>query len=100
VTTLKVYKSYSFREKDPIIDRLRTVIADEGKGHGEIALESGVSPATLYNWFSGPTRRPTYACVAAVAATMGYRLTLTKGGAGASVITLRRGDPNRVARKS
>jgi hypothetical protein len=89
MATLKVYKSYSFRDKDPIIDRLRTLISDEGKGHGEIAHESGVSPSTLHNWFSGPTRRPTYACVAATAATMGYTVTLTKRGAGANVVKLR-----------
>jgi hypothetical protein len=93
MATLKVYKSYSFKDKDPIIDRLRTIISDEGKGHGEISHESGVSVSTLHNWFSGPTRRPTYACVAAVAATMGYHVTLTKRGAGARIINLRRSKP-------
>lgn len=85
---LKIYKSYSFKDKDPVIDRLRTIIADEGKAHGEICHESGVSLSTLHNWFSGPTRRPTYACVAAVAATMGYSVTLSKRGAGAKVVVL------------
>lgn len=70
---VKLYKTYVFRDKDPIIDHLRTAIKDDGRRRSEIADGSGVSANTLTNWFEGTTRRPQFATVAAVARCMGPR---------------------------
>jgi len=75
---VKIYKSYNFRNKDPVIDLLRTAIKDSGDSHAEVADASGVSAQTLYNWFSGTTKRPQFATVQAVARSIGYDLMLVK----------------------
>jgi DNA-binding phage protein len=63
--TLKIYASYSFIDKDPVIDYTRTKVYASG-GPAKVARASGVSPTTLYNWYHKKTRRPTFSCVAAV----------------------------------
>lgn len=70
---LRLYRSYMFKDKDPIIDRLKTMISDEGLTYSEVRIISGVSSTTLYNWFEGETRRPQFASIAAVAYSMGYK---------------------------
>jgi transcriptional regulator with XRE-family HTH domain len=88
--SFKPYKSYNFINKDPVVDRLRTIIADEGMKYKEIHEASGVSMTTMWGWFKGKTRRPTHAAVAAVAATMGYSFALTKRKNSANVVQLKR----------
>lgn len=85
--TLNIYKSYSFRDKDPVIDEMRTIIADEGVSYGDIHDLSGVSATTMYGWFNGATRRPQYATVKAVVRALGYDYRLVKVG---KVIHLKR----------
>lgn len=75
---MKLYKSYNFRNKDPIIDELRTAIADEGCSYAEVAEWSGVTTQTLRNWFSGPTKRPQFATVMAVVRGMGLDFKLVR----------------------
>lgn len=70
-TVLKVYRSYLFRNKDPVIDALRTVVSDAHMKYSEIHNVSNVSTTTLYGWFHGRVRRPQFATVAAVARSMG-----------------------------
>ena len=50
------YKSYSFIDKDPVIDIVRTVVQKSGKSFKEIHEEGGATPATLNRWFNGSTR--------------------------------------------
>ncbi len=76
--SLKLYKSYSFKDKDPIIDRVRTMIADEGISYGDLSLQSGVSVTTFYQWFHGKTLRPQFATVMATVRSMGYDLQVVK----------------------
>lgn len=76
--TFKLYKSYAFRDKDPIIQQLRTMIADEGISYGDLSLQSGVSVTTFYQWFHGKTLRPQFATVMATARSMGYDLQVVK----------------------
>ena len=72
---MALYKSYSFRTKDPVIDLLRTAIQLEADAIGvkfsrmchNLEVGSGVKAQTMYNWFTGPTISPRYCCVAAVA---------------------------------
>ena len=68
------YKSYSFVDKDPIIDEVRTLVQQHGATYKNIQQESGVSPATLAGWFSGSTRKPQAATLNAVARSMGWKL--------------------------
>jgi DNA-binding phage protein len=62
---LKVYKSYRFIDKDPIVDYTRTFVYENG-GPATISKASGVTSSTLYSWYKGKTRRPQFATVAAV----------------------------------
>ena len=68
------YKSYNFTEKDPIIDEIRTVVQQHGSTYKDIHEHSGVSTATLTNWFTGPTKRPQAASINAVLRSMGWKL--------------------------
>ena len=73
---IKPYRSYVFRNKDPAIDKIRTVVEDSGKGYLAISESSGVSTTTLYNWFHGKTRRPQFASMNAVALALGHEFRL------------------------
>lgn len=78
---VRVYRTYNFIDKDPIIDQTRTVLQSTlgaEKFIGRAARLSGVSNSTLRNWFEGDTRRPQYATVAAVLSSVGYDLTPKK----------------------
>ena len=72
---LRLYRTYRFIEKDPIIDRMRTMVQDEGlmEKLGAMHEISGVSETTLRNWFFGDTRRPQHSTIAAIATSLGYR---------------------------
>lgn len=84
------YKSYSFLEKDPIIDEIRTVYQGSGFTYKRIHEESGVTTSTLTNWFSGTTRRPQAATVNAVLRCMGYKLGIVPYAAGVISINRKR----------
>lgn len=73
---LKPYKSYVFRNKDPVIDKVRTVVQDSGESYEEIHRASGVSTTALYNWFSGPTKRPQHASLNAVLRALGKQFVI------------------------
>jgi DNA-binding phage protein len=61
-----------FKDKDPIIDILRTIIKDH---HIKtVAEDSGVTETTIYSWLYGVTKRPQYATLNAVFNAMGYSL--------------------------
>lgn len=71
-----VYRTYKFTDKDPMIDKIRTIVGDAHLKYTEIHELSGVSTTTLYNWFLGSTKRPQFATLNAVAMTAGHRLDL------------------------
>ena len=75
---LKAYKSYVFRDKDPVIDKLRTIVADSGMNSTEVSTDSGVSASAIFGWFHGKTRRPQFATVNAVARACGQELVFKK----------------------
>lgn len=77
-STMKFYKSYSFIDKDPVIDLLRTAINDVGMELPEVSERSDVSVSTLYNWFFGVTKRPQHATVMAVTRAIGYDWRLVR----------------------
>jgi hypothetical protein len=70
------YKSYSFTDKDPIIDEVATAIKDSGVNYKWIEQESGVTSNTLRAWFYGNTKKPQAATINAVARSLGYKLAL------------------------
>jgi transcriptional regulator with XRE-family HTH domain len=77
---LRVYRTYSYVDKNPVIDKVRTLIQDEGlmKELKIVHEISGVSTSTLDNWFNGETRSPQHATIAAVITSLGYEETFQK----------------------
>ena len=67
-----LYKSYSFTDKDPVIDKLRTLRERTGLTNAQISEKSGVAASTLYGWFDKKTRRPQHPTVMAVVRGMGF----------------------------
>lgn len=80
MTTLRLYRTYSFRDKDPIIDEVRTLVEEEGllKKLNIVHELSGVSTSTLDNWFNGTTISPQNRTVSAVVTSLGYQRRFTK----------------------
>ena len=76
--TLIPYKTYMFKEKDPVIDQMRTIVQDSGMKQTAIHEASGVSTACMNAWFHGATRRPQFATVNAVARACGQTLEFKK----------------------
>jgi hypothetical protein len=74
--TVGVYKSYNFRTKDPIIDKVRTAISDAEVTYAHIERKSGVTTTTLRAWFGGKTKRPQHATVNAVLRVIGKELAI------------------------
>jgi hypothetical protein len=70
------YKSYSFQDKDPMIDQVRTIIADSHMNRKGIADASGVTVHTIRNWLDGATRKPQAATFNAVLRACGYKLSI------------------------
>ena len=66
MSTLKTYRSYVFKDKDPVIDILRTAVQDSGKSYTDINADSGVAVGTMASWFGGAVKRPQFATVNAV----------------------------------
>jgi transcriptional regulator with XRE-family HTH domain len=75
---MSIYKSYQFVDKDPIIDYLRTVIADYDKSLKQLSLDSGVNQNTIAKWLYGETKRPQAASLNAVLRSCFYKLSITK----------------------
>jgi hypothetical protein len=77
---LRVYRTYSYIDKNPVIDKVRTLIQDEGliKKLPIVHEISGVATTTLDNWFNGKTRSPQHATIAAVITSLGYEEQFVK----------------------
>jgi len=73
VQKISQYLSYRFVDKDPVIDELRTLIADDGSSWQDINARSGVSVTTLRGWFTKNTRRPQSASIEAVGRAIGRK---------------------------
>lgn len=69
---VKIYRTYRFIDKDPIIDAVRTCIQDEKLKYHQVGQLSGVSDGTVKNWLEGETRRPTNITLTAVTSALGY----------------------------
>jgi hypothetical protein len=77
---MRLYKSYVFRNKDPVIDELRTIIQDEtgdkrleSKTLKAIEEDGGPTVACMQGWFRGKTKRPQSASLEACGRAVGYK---------------------------
>lgn len=79
-----VYKSYVFKDKDPVIDELRTIVQKEFKGKlnyktlRQIEERGGPTASCMASWFFGQTKRPQNPTVEAAGRAMGYKRTWTR----------------------
>jgi len=84
--SITIYKSYMFKNKDPVIDEMKTLFKDEGllnsDGFEEIHARGAATAATYKKWFNGDTRRPQNASVMATAHALGYDRKWVKKGKG------------------
>lgn len=68
---INAYKTYNFKDKDPVIDQLRTIVEDSKLSHKDIQDAAGTSQSLLYNWFYGGVRRPQSATIEAIGRACG-----------------------------
>jgi hypothetical protein len=83
--SMRLLRAYMFRDKDPAIDALRTVIQDST---GDRALKSGTlrtiaedggpTLACMQGWFRGDTKRPQNATLEAAGRAVGMRRVWVK----------------------
>lgn len=69
---VKFYRTYRFKDKDPVIDAMRTIIQQEHIKQAAAAQISGLAAATLQNWFHGETRNPQNSSITAFTSSLGY----------------------------
>lgn len=85
---MKIYNSYVFKDKDPVIYEVRDAIERAGVSHNEIERRSGVTSNTLFQWFHGKTQRPQHATVRAVLRAIGYDYRLVEISHGGKVVNI------------
>lgn len=71
-------RSYNFIDKDPEIDKFRTIWQREHLKEADLAVLAGLSPSTVKNMFGGETKRPQHATFAKMAGAMGYEYGLVR----------------------
>jgi hypothetical protein len=76
----RVYRTYSYIDKNPVIDKVRTLVQDEGlfTKLGIVQEISNVSRSTLVGWFHGSVRHPQHHTIAAVVSALGYEEAFVK----------------------
>jgi hypothetical protein len=82
---MRAYKSYLFKNKDPIIDETRTMIEDatgmkiNSKGVlKSIEENGGPTVSCMRGWFFGEIKCPQNVTVEATGRALGYRRTWVK----------------------
>lgn len=75
---MKTYKSYVFKNKDPVIDELRTIAQGmygdvKHKTLAQIERNGGPTASCMSGWFHGATKRPSSSTVEAAGRAMGYK---------------------------
>ena len=76
----RIYRTYSYIDKNPVIDKVRTLVQDEGlfTKLGIVHEISNVSKSTLVGWFHGDVKHPQHHTVAAVVSALGYEEAFVK----------------------
>ena|SRR5256885_173896 len=79
---IQKYRCYNYTNKNPVIDKARTILQDEGmyakKKRSMLSALSGVSVSTYDGWFEGDTKNPQHATIAATVAALGYEEQFVK----------------------
>lgn len=76
--SLWLTRSYNFIDKDPEIDRFRTLWQKEHIKEADLAVLAGLANGTVANMFGGKTRRPQHATFAKMAGALGYKYDLVR----------------------
>lgn len=71
-------RSYNFVDKDPEIDRFRTLRQKDHLKDSDLAVLAGCAVTTVSNMFGGKTRKPQHATFAKLAGAMGYKYDLVR----------------------
>ena len=71
-----IYPSYLFKDHDPILDVVDTIVKDSGKSIVQAHEISNVSVSTLASWRKRKTKRPQFATVAAVITALGGEVNI------------------------
>jgi hypothetical protein len=76
------YRTYNWTKKNPVIDKVRTLLQDEGlyskKKRNLLHQLSGVSVSTYDGWFEGETKDPKHTTIAATITALGYEEQFVK----------------------
>lgn len=81
---MKTYKAYLFRNKDPVIDELRTLVENvygervNHKALADMERNGGPTASCMRGWFFGKTQRPQNPTVEAAGRSFGYRRNWVK----------------------
>lgn len=76
--TLWLTRSYNFVEKDPEIDRFRTLWQKDRIKEVDLAILAGLASTTVRNMFGGKTRAPQHKTFAKMAGALGYKYDLVR----------------------
>lgn len=76
--SLWLRRSYNFIDKDPEIDRFRTLWQRHHIKEADLAVLAGLSDGTVKNMFGGQTRRPAHSTFAKMAGALGYSYELVQ----------------------
>lgn len=80
----RVYGAYLFRDKDPIIDKTRTLFEDvhgrrvDNKMLAEVEKAGGPTAACMKGWFFGEIKRPKNETIEASGRALGYERVWVK----------------------
>jgi len=78
--TIGLYKSYVFKERDPIIDAFIALRSEAKVSYSQVQRKGGPAATTLSAWENGKTKRPQHATVAAAASAIGATGIMFGGG--------------------
>src|SRR5262245_42660378 len=75
-----VYRFYQLGkdDHDPVLDRIDTILDDEGLNANKAAQLSGLAQTTIRNWILRKTRRPQVASVMNLLRSCGYDMQIVK----------------------
>jgi hypothetical protein len=80
----RIYKSYLFKDKEPVIDMTRTLFEDvfgervNNKMFAKVAEAGGPTIGCMRGWFFGETKRPKNETIEAAGRALGYQRKWSK----------------------
>jgi hypothetical protein len=82
---MRLLRAYMFKQKDPAIDIVRTLVQDHYKTTSsdvleKIADDGGPTAGTMHQWFHGKTMRPQNATLEAAGRALGMQRVWVKLG--------------------